>query len=303
MDTQNFIDVSSFTKEEAREYLEQLRWANGIVCPHCQSTKTFTLKPKQGSKSSVREGVHKCSKCRKQFTVTVGTIFEDSHIPLNKWLIAVYLIGSSKKGISSNQLSRLLQITYKSAWFMSHRIRYAMEQTNKKKLKGTIEADETYIGGKKRRTRNQTGFENKSPVVALVQRGGNVRSFAVPTTSARVLKRVLNDNVSKKANLITDEWPAYKNVGKDFNSHEVVNHSRYEYVRGDVYTNTIEGYFGILKRGVNGTFHHISRQHLKRYLAEFDFRYNLRKEKDKDIIPLILKGFEGKRLTYRGVNS
>ena len=186
---------------------------------------------------------------------------------------------------------------------MSHRIRYAMDQRSNKKLTGTIEADETYVGGKRRRKGKQTGWENKTPVVSLVQRGGQVRSFAVPTNSAKVLKRVLNQNVSKKANLMTDEWPAYKNVGKEFKSHSVVNHSQDEYVRENVYTNTIEGYFSILKRGVNGTFHHISRQHLKRYLAEFDFRYNHRYEKDKDIIPAILKGFEGKRLTYRGTNS
>lgn len=302
MQNQNFIDVTSFSNEEARKYLEALRWANGIVCPHCQSKASYKLTPKKDSKSSVRDGVYKCKKCRKQFTVTVGTIFSGSHIPLNKWLIAVYLIGSSKKGISSNQLSRLLNITYKSAWFMTHRIRYAMEQTSTEKLQGTIEADETYIGGKSRRVGKQTGLENKTAVVSLVQRKGQVRSFAVPVVSASVLKRVLKENLSKSVNLMTDELRSYKNIGKEFASHEVVNHSRFEYARGEVTTNTVEGYFGLLKRGVNGTFHHVSRQHLKRYLAEFDFRYNHRKMQDKEIAPLILKGFEGKRLTYKGVN-
>jgi len=297
---EQFLNISTFSNDDAREYLESVRWPYGTVCPHCQSKENYKLTAKPDSKRPVRDGVYKCKKCRKQFTVTVGTIFSDSHIPLNKWLIAVYLIGSSKKGISSNQLSRLLDITYKSAWFMTHRIRYAMEQKSKKKLQGTIEADETYIGGKKRRTGNNTGFENKTPVVSLVQRNGQVRSFAVPTVSASTLKKVLTENMSKKANLMTDELIAYKKIGENFASHEFVNHSKLEYVRDHVTTNAVEGYFGLLKRGVNGTFHHISRSHLKRYLAEFDFRYNHRKMKDNEIAPLIIKGFEGKRLTYKG---
>ncbi len=166
-----------------------------------------------------------------------------------------------------------------------------MEQTSFKKLTGTIEADETYIGGKSRRVGKQTGLENKIPVVALVQRDGNVRSFVVPTVSASTLKKVLTDNVSKKAKLMTDELRGYKTVGKEFKSHEVVNHSKYEYVRGNVTTNTVEAFFGLLKRGVNGTFHHVSKEHLHRYLAEFDFRYNLRKLKDKDIAPMVVDGF------------
>ena len=299
---EQFINISGFSNDDARAYLESICWADGVVCPHCQSKEAYKLTPKADSKTHVRNGVYKCKKCRKQFTVTVGTIFEDSHIPLNKWLIAVYLIGSSKKGISSNQLKRLLNISYKSAWFMSHRIRYAMENIFNKKLQGTIEADETYIGGKSRRSRNKTGFENKTAVVSLVQRHGQVRSFAVPVVSSKTIKKVLEENISKSAKLMTDELRAYTIVGREFSSHEVVNHSKLEYVRGNVTTNTVEGYFGLLKRGINGTFHHISRQHLKRYLAEFDFRYNLRKLTDAEIAPLILKGFEGKRLTYKGIN-
>jgi transposase-like protein len=298
----NFINISNFSEDDARKYLESIRWAHGVICPHCNSKEYYKLTPKPDSKRPVRKGVYKCKKCRKQFTVTVGTIFSDSHIPLNKWLIAVYLIASSKKGFSANQLHRMLDITYKSAWFMAHRIRYAMEQTYSKKLTGTIEADETLIGGKRRRIGKQTGLENKTAVVSLVQRKGQVRSFAIPTVSSRNLKRVLDNNLSKKANLMTDELPAYKNIGKEFNSHEVVNHSKLEYVRDDITTNTVEGYFGLLKRGVNGTFHHISKQHLKRYLAEFDFRYNLRKQKDQDIFTKIIQVFEGKRLNYKGIN-
>lgn len=298
----NFINISNFSADDAREYLESIRWANGIICPHCNSKEYYKLTAKSNSKNPVREGVYKCKLCRKQFTVTVDTIFSDSHIPLNKWLIAVYLIASSKKGISANQLHRMLGITYKSAWFMTHRIRYAMEQTYTNKLTGTIEADETYIGGKSRRIGRQTGFENKTPVLALVQRGGYVRSFAMPLISSITLKKALTEHLDESAKLMTDELPAYKKVGRQFKSHQVVNHSKFEYVRGNVTTNTVEGFFGLLKRGVNGTFHHISKQHLQRYLAEFDFRYNLRKLKDEEITPLIIKGFEGKRLTYRGIN-
>lgn len=298
----DYLDLSKFTEDQARDYLESIRWANGRTCPHCNSEKSYKLNPKKNSNKPVRKGVYKCSKCRKQFTVMVGTIFSDSHIPLNKWLISIYLMASSKKGISSNQLHRMLGVTYKSAWFMTHRIRYAMQQTYRNKLNGIIEADETFIGGKSRRIGRQTGFENKTPVVSLVQREGNVRSFVVDTVSSRNLKRILNENVDNTSNLITDEGRWYINAGKDFNSHKVVNHSKFEYVRGDITTNTVEGYFGLLKRGVNGTFHHISREHLHRYLAEFDFRYNLRKLKDKEIAPIIIKGFEGKRLTYKGIN-
>ncbi len=200
---EQFINISSFTNDDARAYLESIRWKDGVVCPHCEAKEAYKLTPKEGSKTPVRDGVYKCKKCRKQFTVTVGTIFEDSHIPLSKWLIAVYLIASSKKGISSNQLHRMLGVTYKSAWFMSHRIRYAMEETFAKKLSGTIEVDETYIGGKSRRTRNKTGLENKTAVVSLVQREGQVRSFAVPVVSSKTLKKVINGNISKSANLMT----------------------------------------------------------------------------------------------------
>ncbi len=294
-----YLEISKLSEDQAREYLENLRWVDGRTCPHCGSEKSYQLTPKEDSKTHVRKGVYKCSVCRKQFTVTVGTIFEDSHIPLAKWLCAIYLMCSSKKGISANQIHRMLEITYKSAWFMCHRIRYAMEQNSFKKMQGTIEVDETYVGGKSRRIGNKTGFENKTPVVSLVQRNGEVRSFVVETVSSATLKKVLTENMSKQAKLMTDELRAYKKVGKEFASHEVVNHKRYEYVRGDVTTNTVEGYFGLLKRGINGTFHHVSRKHLQRYLSEFDFRYNFHKLNDKYITPLAIEGFEGKRLMYR----
>lgn len=289
-------------ESEARELFEKLRWSDGVACPRCGSMDIVKIEANTGKK--VRKGLYRCRDCRKlkqkdQFTFTVGTIFEDSHIPLDIWLQAIILMCSSKKGISAHQLHRQFHLQYRSAWFMAHRIRFAMAQTRFPKLGGTIEADETYVGGKSRRIGSQTGWENKTPVVSLVQRGGKVRSFVVEPVSASNLKRVLTENISPSANLMTDELPAYKKVGLMFNSHQSVNHRKEEYVRGDVTTNTVEGYFGLLKRGINGTFHHVSKEHLHRYLAEFDFRYNNRKIEDAERTQKLLGRFEGKRLTYR----
>ena len=287
-------------EDDAREMLEQLRWGDKVFCPRCGSDKV--VKVESNSAKKIRKGLYRCKECRKlkqsnQFTVTVGTIFEDSHIKLHVWLQAIILLCSSKKGMSAHQLHRQLGITYKSAWFLAHRIRYAMEQNSFKKMTGTIEADETYVGGKSRRIGKQTGLENKTPVVSLVQRNGEVRSFVVPVVSASTLKKTLTEHLSKNAKLMTDELRGYKGVGKQFKSHEVVNHSKYEYVRGNVTTNTVEGFFSILKRGINGIYHHVSQEHLHRYLAEFDFRYNHRKVEDEKRTIKAIMGFEGKRLT------
>lgn len=293
-------------EDQAREVLERLRWGDKVYCPRCGSDKVVKVEANREKK--VRKGLYRCKDCRKlkqnnQFTVTVGTIFEDSHIKLNVWLQAIVLLCSSKKGMSAHQLHRQLEITYKSAWFMAHRIRYAMEQhTFDKKLDGTVEADETYVGGKSRRIARQTGLENKTPVVSLLQRDGNVRSFVVPVVSAKTLRNVLTENVSKDAHLMTDEGRGYIRLGREFASHGVVNHTLDEYVRGNITTNTVEGFFGILKRGINGIYHHVSKEHLHRYLAEFDFRYNHRKIDDNDRTIKAIAGFEGKRLTYKGIN-
>lgn len=236
------------------------------------------------------------------FFCTVNTIFEDSHIPLNIWLIAIYLMCSSKKGISAHQLHRMLKITYKSAWFMCHRVRYAMQQPAVvEKLTGTVEADECYIGGK--RTGEGSGRPGPDstmrPVLALVERGGRVRSFHMKRVTGENLREVLTDNIEASAILMTDEYSAYRTVGKEFAKHETVNHSQKEYARGNVSTNTIEGFFGLLKRGINGIYHHVGPNHLHRYLAEFDFRYNARKVSDGDRTDLAMSGFRGKRLKYR----
>jgi transposase-like protein len=287
--------------ETAREWLESTLWPDGPVCPHCGSLQNATA-------VTTRPGLYQCNdgECRKQFTVTVGTLFERSHIPLNKWLLAAFLICASKKGMSAHQLHRMLGISYKSAWFMMHRLREAMREG---KFPGglgganrVVEADETYVGGK---AANRKGkVPSKEAAIALVERGGKVRSFHVPSVSAKTLRPILMGQLDRKSYLMTDEAAVYTAMGAEFMGHGTVNHSAEEYVRhgGFMHTNTVENYFSILKRGITGTYHHVSPQHLKRYLAEFDFRYNERSGlgvDDAERATKALKGIVGKRLTYR----
>lgn len=288
--------------QKAREYLEALRWPNGAVCPHCGTAKEpYALKGR-----ATRPGVWKCSDCREQFTVTVGTVFERSKIPLSKWLMATYLLCSSKKGISSHQLHRTLGITYKSAWFMTHRIREAMKDGSGGLLGGTgtsgiVEADETYFGKTKGRGKG-AHLSKKQKIVALVERNGRVRAFHVPNVTVATLKPILESQIADTARLMTDDALHYCKIGKAFKSHETVNHTGREYARGDVTTNTVEGYFGILKRGINGVYQHVSSEHLKRYVEEFSFRYSNRTALgigDTERTATALKGIEGKRLMYR----
>jgi len=299
----NFSDADS-----AREFLEKQRWPNGAVCPHCGlEGESYRLEGKADSKRPVRKGVWKCKGCRKQFTVTVDTIFSDSHIPLHKWLMAIHLLCASKKGMSAHQLHRMLGVTYKSAWFMAHRIRYAMKQEPlKSKLSGTIEMDETYVGGKRRKIgqRGRPGIDShKSPVVSLVQRDGKVISHHVERVSAQNLKEILAENVHTDANVVTDDFSAYDFVKKTHPKHDVIKHTGGTYVRREgkkrIHTNTVEGFFSLLKRGIHGSFHHVSKKHLHRYLSEFDFRYNARGVSDGERTLLAVKGVTGKRLTYR----
>jgi transposase-like protein len=296
--------------DKAREYLEALRWANGVTCPHCGSIGShYKLQGK-----ATRPGVYKCVDCSDQFTVTVGTVFERSKIALNIWLQAVHLMCASKKGISAKQLERMLGVTYKTAWFMSHRIREAMTSSPDGLLGsggGTVEVDETYWGNSHQSKIGKlvgpiTGGSMKEKIVSLVQRGGEVRSFHVSTVTAKSLKSVMEKNISKDANLMTDQSVLYKASGKDYASHETVNHTRKEYARGDVTTNTVEGFFSILKRGLVGTFHHVGPQHLQRYVNEFDFRYNTRSSlgyNDIERSQIALKGIVGKRLMYSHTSS
>jgi transposase-like protein len=319
-------------EDKAREYLEALRWPDGAVCPHCgligeaykltpKPKPIVETKPKQSKAQATkrvrtaRKGLWKCAGCRKQFTVTVKTIFEDSHIPLHIWLLATHLIGSSKKGMSAHQLMRNLGLgSYKSAWFMAHRIRYAMTGELPEKMTGIVEADETYIGGRRRRKQSYTmkdgqrtedllgPFADKAAVFSVVQRGGKVHSRHVERVTADNLKTVLNEVCADDAHLMTDSSTTLKSVGRG-RKHSLVNHKADEYVRYDegvcVTTNTVEGYFATLKRGINGVYHHVGRKHLHRYLSEFDFRYNNRTVTDGTRANEVLKGFEGKRLTYK----
>lgn len=299
-ETNLIVLAQQFSDEDsAREFLEHLRWPNGPVCPHCGSVEAYRLQAKPNSKRPVRKGVLKCKACREQFTVTVGTIFEDSHIPLNKWLMAIHLLCASKKGMSAHQLHRMLEITYKSAWFMAHRIRYAMSQPPLvDKLQGIVEADETYVGGKAHGKRGR-GAEHKTPVFALVERKGRVRSFPVERVTAENLKGIMRKHVAQEAHVMTDEFTAYKGLGKEFAAHQVVSHSTGEYVRGLAHTNTAENFFSLLKRGINGVYHHVGSQHLHRYLSEFGFRYDWRGVTDGNRTALAILGIEGKRLTFK----
>ncbi len=302
-----------FTCETAaREHFEATRWPNGPYCPYCGQ---FERVAAFGGKS-MGPGWYHCKDCRRKFTALVGTVCERSHIPMTKWLLAMHLMCASKKGLSAHQLHRMIGVTYKSAWFMAHRIREAMRELNPGKtgpLGGegkTVEVDETYVGGKeKNRHRNKRtgkgGAAGKETVFSLVERGGKARSFHVATVASDNLRTILSEQLHPKTALMTDGAGQYRHMHKDF-KHESVNHDAGEYVRGDAHTNTIESYFAILKRGVTGTYHHVSQQHLKRYLAEFDFRYNERAAlnvTDSERAEKVVRGTVGKRMTYQGTDG
>jgi transposase-like protein len=282
----------------AADYLESIRWPNGPVCPHCGESERTPYRLKHKTRK-----LWKCAACRKQYTVTVGTIFEASHVPLHKWLLAFYLLCSSKKGMSAHQLHRMLGVTYKTGWFMFHRIREAMrDPAFQDRLSGTVEADETYIGGKSRmgsRDLPGRGSKKKVPVMTLVERGGRARSFHVARVTAENLTGNIWQHVERDAAIMTDDFPSYRQVHKRVASHDVIRHQSGEYVRGAVHTNTVESYFATLKRGVNGTYHRISPAHLHRYLNEFDFRYNTRGLSDGARTVAALGQTEGKRLKYK----
>jgi len=307
--------------DEARKYLEAQVWPNGRICPHCGAIgEHYELHGKTN-----RPGLYKCKDCREPFTVTVGTVFERSKIGLHVWLQAIHLIASSKKGMSSKQLERMLGVTYKTAWFLSHRIREAMKAPGGMfaPAGGTIEADETYVGGKERnrhrsKRTGEVGSAGKQMVFSLIDReNGKVRSFHLASVNAKNLKPVLQAQLNvAQTHLRTDGESQYQVLAPMFASHAHVNHSAGEYVRGDAHCNTAEGYFSILKRGIIGTFHHVSPQHLGRYTAEFDFRYNHRETQEKidgkwvkqgftDAMRAqeIIKGARGRRLTYRRTNE
>jgi transposase-like protein len=305
-----------YTDENAaRKHLESLNWPDGPICPHCGVVNEATkLKGK-----STRPGVYKCRPCQKPFSVTVGTVFERSKIKLNTWVHAVDLYTASKKGFSAHQLHRTMGVTYKTAWFMAHRIREAMRDSNPPPMGGSgkiVESDETYIGRLEGQPKYPTGGAHKNIVLTLVERGGSARSFHIDSTSIADIAPILRKNISRESKLMTDEANHYKEVGREFDSHGAVKHSNKEYVRypnvvgfpaGEsilpvITTNTVEGFYSIFKRGMKGVYQHCAEKHLHRYLAEFDFRYNTRISvgfNDTMRAEKALKGIVGKRLTYR----
>ncbi len=297
----NLTDPIYSDANKARAHLEALHWPNGPACPHCGNCDPERITKLAGK--STRPGVHKCKECAKPFTVTVGTIFEDSKIPLNKWLLAFRLLNGGKKGFSAHELHRSLGITYKSAWFMAHRIREAMKPSDPSPLGGkgeTIEVDETYVGGKAKNRAYRKPAAKKA-VVVLVQRDGEARSFHVANVNAKHLRGLIVTNVDRASHLMTDEAMVYTKVGREFAGHSVVNHSAKQYVSLGAFrhSNTAENFFSIFKRGVIGTYHHMSEAHLARYCAEFDFRYNNRGIGDAERTAEAVKGARGKRLMYR----
>lgn len=300
-------------EEAARRHLERIRWPDGQpVCPHCGVVDS--ARPLNGK--SMGPGWFYCEACKDKFTVRTGTVYERSHIPLHKWLLAFRLLASSKKGMSAHQLARTLNITYKSAWFLGHRVREAMKDTDPSPLGGegkTIEADETFIGTKDKAPAkfingigwvadDEKGMHAKMKVLTLVERGGKARSVKVETLRSSELRPHLVTKADRKSRLVTDEAGYYKSIGREFEGHETVNHSIEEYVRGDVHTNTVENYFSVFKRGMRGTYQHCGEAHLQRYLQEFDFRYSNRTKlgvDDAERTTRAVKGAEGKRLLYR----
>ena len=295
------------TEEEARKYFEQVRWPHGPTCPHCGNVDTariYAVTPNPEKK--IRAGVWKCGECLKSFTVTVKTVMEDSHVPLNKWLIAFYMMCASKTQISALQLQRQLELgSYKTAWFMCQRIRFALAGNGPMgKLMGTVEADETYVGGKVRgRGRHYVG--NKIAVVSLVERGGRVHSSVMKKVSGKALGKLMRQNIDALTHLNTDESKLYTKPGEEFLSHDTVNHGAEEYARHDektgrlATTNTVEGFFGNTKRSIDGTHHHVAGKHLNLYMAEVDHKYNTRGVSDGARTDLAIRTIEGRRLTYK----
>ena len=288
-------------EEAAYAKLESIVWPNGATCPHCGSTDRM----KKMGGTATRPGLYKCYACRKQSRVTVGTVFESSHVKLHVWLQAMYLLCSSKKGISSNQLARTLGVTVKTGWFMSHRLREAMTAGTVLPPMGgegaTVEIDETFIGNKHAKAEGARGYAHKNAVLTLVQRGAGARSFHVDGTKASDLLPIIKANVAPGTAVMTDEAGQYAHLSKLFASHGFTRHGQGEYVVGDVHTNTVEGFYSVFKRGMKGTYQHCKAKHLHRYVAEFDFRYNNRVKLGVDDAARTvsaLRGIVGKRLTY-----
>tara|TARA_R110000868_G_scaffold57875_2_gene178499 strand:+ start:953 stop:1888 length:936 start_codon:yes stop_codon:yes gene_type:complete len=306
------LSSAHFQNEEAAfAYVEARLWPEGPNCPKCGATDEHIGKL---NGKTTRLGLYKCYACTKPFTVRIGTIFEGSHLPLHLWLQVIHLMCASKKGVSTRQIQRMLECSMKTAWFLTHRIREAMKDGGIGPLGGegmVLEADTTYIGGKEKnkhvgkRTRGNIGGVGKLIVHSIVERDGRVRSHHIPRVNGETLRPILEAHADKKSALMTDTAGGYMQIGREFARHEMVDHGKDEYVRGDAYSNTVEGYFSILKRGLTGVYHSVSEAHLHRYLAEFDFRHSNREKLGTDDVSradLALLGVKGKRLAYRTVS-
>ncbi len=287
-------------EEAARAWLEARVWPNGPVCPHCKAENRATLMKGK----SHRAGLYQCNACVNNFTVTVGTLYESSKVPLHTWLAVTFLMMSSKKGMSALQISRMIGRPYKTVWFMCHRIRESFRDDNASPFggpNGTVEADETFVGGKAKNRAYKKPAEKKAVLSLIDREKGQVRSFHVPNVTAKTLRPIFAKNVEKASTLMTDEATVYSGIGKRFEGHHTVIHSANEYARlgSYVHINTAESFFSIVKRGIIGSYHHVSEAHLHRYMLEFDYRYNTRSMRDFDRMAGSITGIVGKRLTYR----
>jgi transposase-like protein len=301
----NITDPVFHDEKLARTFFEKMRWPNGLVCPYCGEAKNVV---RLGGDAEAK-GQILCRPCRKKFTVSVGTVMERSHVPMTKWLMTFRIMSSSKKGVSAHQVHRMIGVTYKTAWFLCHRVRVAMnlepETDNGPDMGGEgkiVESDETFVGGKKKNVHNGKPEPIKRPVLALVERGGKLRARHIPNVTAKSVRAVLKKHVKPETHLMTDTSLVAEHVGKGFKKHSAVNHSQDEYVRGEAYTNTAESFFAIVKRSIYGTFHAVSEQHLQRYMTEAEFKWNHRTKlgiEDAERTRAAIRGMEGKRLTYR----
>lgn len=295
------LPAACASEPAAVEFLERKRWGDSPCCPKCGSVNVYKMTDRATGERNTRY-LWRCRDCAKQYTVRTGTIYEESLVPLHKWCRAYWEACACKNGVSALELSRKIQVSYKTALFMMHRIRWAMadDHSTPPKMTGTVEADETYVGGKPRyRGNNKRGRgTKKQPVAAVLQRGGSVRSRVIPVVNAENVKAMVRENVDRSARIMTDQEASYQGLAPEFVAHEAVNHRAREYVRGEAHTNTIEGFFSRVKRGLNGTYHAVSREHLHRYLAQFEFAYNTRGLTDGERVLELIARTEGRRLKY-----
>lgn len=294
------LPLACADEKAAIEFMENKRWGNAPACPHCGSLNPYQMKDAKTGERQVNYR-WRCHDCKAQYTVRIGTVFEDSRIPMRHWCYGFWRAATSKKGVSALEIHRHTGVSYKSALFMLHRIRFAMSSSVDGPLKGDVEVDETYVGGKPRyRSKKMGPRGTKTPVLAMVEREGRVKTVV----NAKNLRQLVVSHVDKSSRVMTDEFRAYKLLGKHFDGgHHTTNHSEREYVRGDIHSNTVEGFFSIVKRGLNGIYHNVSKEHLHRYMSEFEFRYNYRDFEDGDRVLTVIRKAEGKRLRYRKFNN